>query len=200
MLQVKLDAEHGTLTTVKNPAYWLEPGEKESQPSPGCTVAINTEKLSNVTLTTTVELNALGEKQMFLFITDAYVPYGVRSVQMESPTGYMGKPFSNFWALDLSTGHVSPVPPDPPGELPSPIIIGTADGSIAQGALLSDRTASYAHFAFYFADDANWTTKWSAVLRRGAFPSPFHLQTKTYVAVGTVSEVAALLMKAYKMG
>lgn len=146
------------------PAFWLEPGEHEANPSPSCTVALNQVKVSNYTTSKTVTLGAYGIPNAIKYKFNVTVPENVDRIQIEAPTGYMNIEYDQFYTFNLTSGELTPVNHSiQSSEIP--LIFATSDSKYAMGAFIKDYPPNntqpivYVKFYFKFEEDPNSTTK-----------------------------------------
>ena len=170
---------NAALETSVNPAFWLAPGEKEAQPSAGCSVALNTVLTSTYTTTKSVTF-VPGVPGALLYNFTTVIADAVSSMlQVEAPTAYLTKEFTSFYAADTSTGALAPLDPSqfsPCSGIAAnrPIVISRPDGSAAMGACTAppqDSSTKLTYFGCNFAQLTpfdNGTTKWSIVMQRFA--------------------------------
>lgn len=135
---------------------------------------------------------------MIEYLTEFEIPSSDRhsAAQFEVLTGYMPAVFSQFWALDVRGGQVSPVPiSDGPGEQPFPIIMATPNGSHAMGIYSPDTPqpeyaeAGYGRWRFV----ADKVVKWNQVARITNPVGTYRF--RSYVIVGSLEEVVTQMIK-----
>eukprot|EP01121_Diplochlamys_sp_Union-15-3_P018462 TRINITY_DN670_c0_g3_i1.p1 TRINITY_DN670_c0_g3~~TRINITY_DN670_c0_g3_i1.p1 ORF type:complete len:227 (+),score=39.50 TRINITY_DN670_c0_g3_i1:519-1199(+) len=192
-------ASGNTLATTILPAFWLAPGQKEPNPSPSCTTAVNTVLTSSYTTSKQV---TIGYKDIYNAIVFSWTVYNAddnANVQIEGPTGYMPIDFSNFYTINFANGQVTPVSTTD-GEIPTPLIFATPDGQHAMGSFVKEAptgtTVSYAKFLFRLNPDSNATSKWSNVLRMQNKQKGENISAVSIVCVGTLSQVAQCMVAA----
>lgn len=190
------------LRTTVLPGFWLAPGEKESSPSPSCTVSVAPSKTSNYQTSKAVSFRPFGIPRAIQYDFTINLPESVNQIQVEAPTGYMTQSFTSYFTLDVNTGALTGLSHDPNRhEQPLPVIFASADSSLAMGAYApssSHPPASYAQFDFSgigsFIDDTN---KWSMVFRLGPQSQGQQLTFVTYICVGTVSDVRDCMLSVH---
>lgn len=177
-------------------AFWLQPDEQS-----GGHPAKNQTNLSDHLLTKRVQIGIPGFENVIRYDVTFSTPLGEqhRLAQFEVLTGYMPIAFRRFHALSLVDGNLSDLD-DGPGEQQHPVIVSTADGKYAMGALAvaapvgeSWSGPTYGRFAF----DAQKVTKWNVVSRlrdRHTVPAGDY-SFQVLVVVGSLPEVHATLLK-----
>ena len=120
------------------------------------------------------------------------VPSGERHTlaQFEALTGYMPPEFSEFWALERSSGKLLPLD-DGPGEQELPVLFSTPSGSHAMGVYSPDVSPGYGRFRF----PVEKVNKWNCVFRvrnpKGIRAGKYSY--RMYVAAGTRDDVKMTL-------
>ena len=119
------------------------------------------------------------------------------SFTIEAPTGYLGSEFTSFYVLNANC-TLSPLS-DGPGEQSLPVVMTSADASVAMGAWSPGLPqpafpgAGYGRWKFPSSDAASATNKWSVVHRTGAVTAGTVLTYDTHIAVGTLQQVWSAL-------
>lgn len=146
------------------PAFWLEPGEKEPNPSDVCKFAFNTVKVSNYSTSKTVIVGPNNVSQAIQFSFTVIIPEDLDQVIIEAPTGYMNIIYDSFYTYNLTSKVLTPV--DRQFNLTTiPHIFATEDGKYAMGAFIrnypqTETPILYGRFYFNFSPmDMNSTTK-----------------------------------------
>jgi len=158
-----IEARGNKLTTIVQPAFWLNPGELS-----GKAPAKNTQVLSNHLITKQVTIGYKQYAHAIEYKTTFSVPKGEKHTlgQFEAVTGYMPAEFSKFWTVDPKTGLMHPLT-DGPGEQVLPVVLTTADGQFAMGVWSPDQpskgyeTIGYGRFRFV----QEKVVKWNSVFR-----------------------------------
>lgn len=193
LLAVK--AAGNMLSTSVKPAFWMIPGEQHANPTPACTVARNTELVSQYVTTKTVTVGGLGLPgnaiDMNVTIT---IPDALSNLQVEAPTGYMTGDFTSFFAVDTNAGTATPVSTDA-GEIPQPLMFCNPAGTACQGAFSKSGGCSitYAKFQFIFPELPNSTNKWSIVCRSGAHAPNSQVSMRSFVCIGSRAAVLSCM-------
>lgn len=180
-----LSVKDGVLTTRTRMAYWLAPGMKSHGQ-----LAQNTELLSNHFLTKQVRVGRPGMDNVLDYRVTFTVPGDRphRYLQFEVVTGYMPAVFSRGLGYDAKTATLVPLPRKD-GEVHTPVVLATENGSHAMGIFTPDRPApgmprvGYGHFVFSREN----VVKWNCVFRlRQADPiPPGDHSFQAYVVIGT---------------
>lgn len=190
-----LSASGRTLDTTNKMAFWLAPGET-SEGNP----AKNTTVLSDHLLRKHVRLGALGLEQLIRYDVTFVVPAGEHHTHavFEALTGYMPWDFQKFWTLEAD-GTVAPIDAGP-GEQTRPLIFSTEDGKFAMGIYSPDQPSAGFEHAGYgrWAFDGAKVVKWNCVFRvsEPAGIRAGEYMYRMYVAVGTLDDVRAALLRA----
>lgn len=180
-----LSVRDGTLSTRNRMAYWLAPGMRShGQP------AQNTVPLSGHVLSKQVRIGRPGMEHVLDYRVTFTVPGDRphRFLQFEALTGYMPPVFERELTYEASTERLVPLPRKD-GEVRSPVVLATADGSHAMGVFTPDRPAKgmppvgYGRFAF----PREKVVKWNCVFRlRQPEPiAPGDYSFRLYVVLGT---------------
>jgi len=178
------------LQTTSNPAFWLAPGEKEPNPSPTCSIALNTVLTSSYTTSKQV---TIVNNQLVEYLFSIYVADDCSQIQIEGPTMYMGINFNTFYTIDPKSGVVTQVDTSN-GEVPLPLMFTTSDGNYAIAAVgyaPSGWALSYAKFYFpNLSGPTDNTSKWSVVYRfNSPIPKGTNLSFKSNLCVGDKNSV-----------
>ena len=190
-----LVARDNCLQTTSRMAFWLRPGEES-----GGHPARNTTTLSDHLLTKRVTIGYRDMPNVIQYDVTFGIPVSEHHTlaQFEAVTGYMPASFKRFQTIDLSSGELHSLT-DGPGEQSRPVIFSTASGLHAMGIYSPQQPSSGFENAGYgrwrFASQK--VVKWNCVfrIRRQEGVSPGDYSFRSYVVVGTLSDVAATIMK-----
>jgi hypothetical protein len=183
------------------PAFWLEPGEKEPNPSDVCKFAFNTVKVSNYSTSKTVIVGPNNVSQAIQFSFTVIIPEDLDQVIIEAPTGYMNIIYDSFYTYNLTSKVLTPV--DRQFNLTTiPHIFATEDGKYAMGAFIknyphTETPILYGRFYFNFSPmDMNSTTKWTMIWQSGRkVTANTQLNFNSYICVGTLQDVTQCMSK-----
>ena len=183
------------LQTTSQMAFWLAPDQTSSGHP-----AKNKTLLSNHILTKRITLGFQNWPNVIRYEATFTTPVGEfhRYAQFESVTGYMPARFEKFWGVNLSREQLVSLS-DGPGEQRHPVILGTADGKLAQGVYSPQQpsvgfeSAGYGRFRFPAAK----VTKWNSVFRiRNDDGVPAgHYYFDNYVIVGDLGVVTNTILE-----
>ena len=188
------------LRTSTQMAYWLNPGERSEG-----RLALNETSCSEHILHKRIELGAYSDPHIIRVDNTFEWPQSEnhRFAQFEVLTGYMPSDFSEFWKVSSQDGRLLRLD-DGPGEQPDPVILATADGEFAMGAIAmghSDWIESkpgYGRFRF----ESERVVKWNVVFRHRELPrlSNRRASFRVLVIVGNRDLVARLIWQAITLG
>ncbi len=198
----------GSITTQTSPAYWYSPG---MSPAPYCGIPQGASGTAPDTITKTISMNHLGDRQIIRWQVDANVAADHSFMALEALTGYLTGEFTSFYVYDPSRQSLLPSTPAPlvfENGTPTlkrdsthflPTVVATADGKHAIGVVSLDQEMStpdgnthvatnYQISALNDRDAADSTTKWSVAFsyanaRKGKY------STTIYLVVGNLIEV-----------
>lgn len=190
---LQMSADGGTLQTITQMAFWLEPGER-SQGRP----ARNTSRLSNHVLLKTVRIGYRDWPNVLQYDVTFRLPAGERHklAQFESLTGYMPAEFAIFHTFNPEDGELRPLS-DGPGEQENPVVLSTASGSHAMGIFAPRRLNAghdppgYGRWRF----SRERVVKWNCVFRVRAMQGvePGDYSFRHFVVLGDRATVVATL-------
>jgi len=188
------------LRTSTQMAYWLNPGERSEG-----RLALNETSCSEHILHKRIELGAYSDPHIIRVDNTFEWPQSEnhRFAQFEVLTGYLPSEFSEFWKVSSQDGRLLRLD-DGPGEQPDPVILATADGEFAMGAIAvghSDWIVSkpgYGRFRF----EAERVVKWNVVFRHRELPGLSNRKAsfRVLVIVGNRDLVARLIWQAITLG
>ena len=194
-----LVARDNFLQTTNQMAFWLSPtGKSAGNPAKNLTV------VSDHLLTKRVQIGYKQMPNLIQYDVSFGVPVGEKHsyAQFEAVTGYMPAEFDAFWGYNNQTKELEPLS-DGPGEQPLPVILATADGSHAMGAVARDPTPSgmtgpgYGRFRFR----PERVVKWNCVYRRhdGAAGIPVaDFAFRQFVIVGNLAAVRQSMVELHR--
>lgn len=192
-----ISTENNILRTTTQMAYWTAPGQ--AYPA-GCgsrpefKKAQNTTVVSQDLLSKEVRIGWQGLENVLEYLVSFKVNEPHASATFEALTGYLTRDFSSFWALDTTTGLVTPLSVGP-GEQAKVVILSSPDQKYAMGVYSPELpqaqwgNAGYGRFAF----PASNTMKWNAVFRQNNIAAGTY-SFRLYVALGNLQQVQKSLM------
>lgn len=205
---LKASSVYPVISTANHPAFWLGPGEKSYSLIPGQEglLAVNTISVSPDTLSKRVTVDYLGNPHLIRWDTYITLVNQTKMIQIEIPTAYVNGEFTAFFTYNpanrkltsLSHTVANQVGQFPPGsdvgEQSLPVIFATPSQNYAIGVWSPEKGVQYGRFDFTQYQNA---AKWNAVVRRDNL-NPGTYGFVSYVAVGTLQDVAAALQSAFE--
>ncbi|KAG9394037.1 hypothetical protein J8273_4400 [Carpediemonas membranifera] len=195
LLGIRCDGS--SLQTTSQSAFWLRPGEHEAHPSAACTVARNTQALSDYKFSKNVFTGYKGHNNVIVVEGQIDVPphaeFANHFLQLEAPTPYTNGELTSFYTINVHTAAIAPYKPNQGETGTTPTIAATPDGSAALSIIAPqcghgvDR-----HFAaWYFNEgsEAGNTGKLDVVCRWNDANAGDVYHTTAYIVVGTLDEV-----------
>jgi len=188
-------ASENQLQTTSRMAFWLRPGEKSSgQP------AKNRTSVSDHLLTKRVTIGYRNMQNVIRYDVTFGMPVGEdhQYAQFEAVTGYMPADFSEFHAVDLTSGELLSLT-DGPGEQRHPVILSVPSKSHAMGVYSPQQpSAGYEHAGYgRFRFERQKVVKWNCVFRvrrRQGVPSGDY-SFRSFVVLGTREDVRRTIVK-----
>lgn len=190
-----LKASERELMTSTQMAFWLAPGERSDG-----RLALNRESLSGFLLHKRIRWNAYENDHILEFSNTFEFPENEshRFAQFEVVTGYMPAEFNTFWVFDAQSQSLQRLD-DGPGEQPLPVVLATADGRFAMGAvlvagpdLISGRPG-YGRFRFR----EEGVVKWNIAQRYRESPAIRErlFSFRSLIAIGSLEEVRRAMVE-----
>ncbi|KAK7114592.1 uncharacterized protein [Littorina saxatilis] len=205
-----ISSQNGMLSTTVLPAFWLKPGDKETQDTgSNCTAgspALNTQDVYPYPFSKNITFGCPGADSDPCFTYSLSVVVGgsipkYTTIQVEGPTGYHTGEFNTTKSLDVTTGALVDF------DTSKPLVFSTwclqhAFGIWAPPGQDPDYSPSYASMHFVQGQNfADATQKWSVVWRTKAVSEdslPMTLNYKVYICVGTQIDAAKCTMKLFE--
>lgn len=207
-----ITASGNKLTTVTNPAFWNQPGEKDPGQCP--TGATNTTIVSNDVLKKTVTIGYGNLPNVIEFLADITFATQYQTAAMYPPTFYQpGHVFTAFWTYSLRdkklqdvTNSLTPKPTDSSSDfsINIPTILSTADKTYAMGVYSPDISGenggwrSYNLSKYPHPDDAEAVNINGAYFGRDVTPAGTY-RYRTYVIIGNLNQVTTSLDQLYRL-
>ncbi|XP_062590330.1 uncharacterized protein LOC134251922 [Saccostrea cucullata] len=198
---------HGNiLESEVHPAFWLRPGDHETQQLTihGCTrgsPALNHQMTYRYPFHKKVTIGTHGIDNCIEYISNFTIggdwPADLKFIQMEAPAGYMAGDFNQIYYFNPKTVTMEIQKTDN-----HPVVLSTHDNQYAVGVYTSpdqdsDIPVKYGAHVFQIGTFDNNTGKWNVVFRkyRTHGNQPVQYVYKTYICVGSLGMVSNCLHK-----